>query len=176
MARAEVHMHLGHSGASLAAVGRELRDMDARKVTDIFKRRLDMAAGPFPARIRASALAIPTKPEGKHTGLRARIAQCVTYSSGTDLGAAQPKAYGSLWVDTRKMAPDYRTLPLYMQGVKEGRNRNYSRWRHPVYGNRENWATQPSHPYFYQAAEGYGRAGGDAVREALDDITRKLNG
>jgi len=173
MARAEIRMGLSSRGASLSVTARDLRKMDGRKVKEIFRRRLEDAARPYPMRVRASALAIPTKPGGKHTGLRARIAGCVSLSSGMDANAA----YVSVWVDPRRMLPDYRTLPLYMQGVKLGsRGGNYSRWRHPVYGHRDRpWVQQPAHPYFYQAAEPLGRAAGPALEAALEDITRQLN-
>jgi hypothetical protein len=67
---------------------------------------------------------------------------------------------------------------LYMQGEKmTSRGRNYSRWRHPVFGK---WLPgqpdQPSRPYFYQVVEPLGRAAGEALRVSLEDITRQLNG
>ena len=174
MAKADIHMGLSSRGASIGVFARELRRMDHAKVSGIFRGALETAARPYPARVRASVLAIPTKPEGKHTGLRARIAQCVSLSSGTDAKGA----YVSVWMDTRKMLPDYTTLPLYMEGVKLGsRGQNYSRWRHPVYGK---WLPgqreQASHPYFYQAAAPLGREAGAALEAALGEITRKLNG
>jgi len=175
MARAEIKVGLSSRGASLTAISRDFRRMDGRQVKDIFRRHLADAARPFPARVRASVLAIPVKPEGKHTGLRARIAACVTLSSGTDAKSA----YVSVWINPFKMLPDYVTLPLYMEGVTSERTRyrhDYSRWRHPVYGNREVWRSQPSRPYFYQAASPLGRAAGPALEAALEDITRQLNG
>jgi hypothetical protein len=185
MARASIRVGLGHRGASLAVVARELRRMDGQQVKGIFRRRLEDAARPYPALVRASILAIPVKPGGKHTGLRARIAQCVELSSGTDARSA----YVSVWVNPFKMLPDYVTLPLYMEGVKlTSRGGNYSRWRHPVYGTPAEeeaasghgrgwvWRDQASHPYFYQAATPLGRAAGPAIDSALGDITRKING
>jgi len=174
MARATIKVGLSSRGASITAISRDLRQMDGRQVKDIFRRHLADAARPFPARVRASALAIPAKPEGKHTGLRARIAGCVSLSSGTDATSA----YVSVWVNPLRMLPDYTTLPLYMEGVKLGsRGKDYSRWRHPVYGR---WLAgqrnQPAHPYFYQAASPLGRAAGPALEAALEDITRQLNG
>jgi hypothetical protein len=174
MARADIRMGLSTRGASIGVFARNLRRMDHQKVSGIFRHALEGAAQPYPRRVRASALAIPTKPEGKHTGLRARIAQCVTLSSGTDTKGA----YASVWVDTRRMLPDYMSLPLYMQGEKmTSRGRNYSRWRHPVFGHSERpWVQQPSRPYFYQAVEPLGRAAGEALKASLKDITRQLNG
>ena len=178
MARADIRVGLSSRGASIGVVARNLRRMDHRQVSGIFKDALEGAARPYPARVRASVLAIPTKPEGKHTGLRARIAQCVTLSSGTDAKGA----YASVWVNPFRMLPDYVTLPLYMEGVTTERTRyrhDYSRWRHPVYQtarNPDTWVPQSSHPYFQQAVEPLGRAAGEALKASLEDITRKLNG
>ena len=174
MARADIRVGLSSRGASIGVVARELRRMDHRRVSGIFRGALEDAARPYPRRVRASVLAIPTKPGGKHTGLRARIAQCAELSSGTDAKGA----YASVWVNPLKMLPDYTTLPLYMEGVKAGsRGQNYSRWRHPVYGR---WlpgqGNQSAHPYFEQAVQPLGREAGRALEVALQDITRKING
>jgi len=172
MPRLDLKVRTGPRGASLEVAARRLRDMDGRTIKDIFRRHLETAARPYPMRARASALAIPVKPEGRHTGLRARIAGCVELSSGTDTDSA----YASVWVNPDRMLPDYRTLPLYMEGVKLGsRGQNYSRWRHPVFGK---WLPgqrdQPSHPYFYQAMTGLDRAAAEELKSALEDVTRKL--
>jgi hypothetical protein len=175
MPRLDLKVRTGQRGTSIGVYARRLRDMDDRTVKDIFKRHLEVAARPYPLRARASALAIPTKPGGKHTGLRARIAQCVELSSGTDAKSA----YVSVWFNPFKMLPDYVTLPLYMEGVTTERTRyrhDYSRWRHPVYGNRDVWRPQASHPYFYQAMAGLDRAAAAELEAALEDITRQLNG
>jgi hypothetical protein len=174
MPRLDIKMRTGPGvGTSIGVYARRLRDMNGRAVKDILKRHLEAAARPYPMRARASALAIPVKPEGRHTGLRARIAGCVTLSSGTDADSA----YASVWVNPFKMLPDYVTLPLYMEGVTTERTRyrhDYSRWRHPVFGDREVWVSQDSHPYFYQATASLGRAAVAELQAALEDINRKL--
>lgn len=175
MAKASVRVNMRAAGASIQTVARELKRMDDRQIKETYRRKLEEAARPYPARVRASVLAIPVKEDGRHTGLRARIAGCVSLSSGTDADSG----WVSVWVDVRKMEPDYKTLPLYMQGVNEGRKRRYDRWRHPVFGRRDNpndWQPQASHPYFRQATDSLGRAAGEAIRRALDDITRKISG
>lgn len=174
MPRAGIRVDLRHSGASIQAIARELRGMDGRKVKGIFKDALEGAARPYPMRVRASILAIPVKEGGKHTGLRARIAGCVELSSGTDAKSA----YASVWINPQKMLPDYTTLPLYMEGVKLGsRGKDYSRWRHPVYGK---WLAgqpnQPAHPYFYEPVTPLGRAAGEALKASLENITRQISG
>jgi len=176
MAHADIHMGLSARGASIGVFARNLRRMDHGKVSGIFRDALEGAARPYPARVRASVLAVPVKPEGKHTGLRARIAGCVSLSSGTDTKGA----YASVWMNPLKMLPDYTSLPLYMQGEKmTSRGRNYSRWRHPVFQtarNPDTWVQQPAKPYFYQAVTPLGRAAGEALKASLEDITRELNG
>ena len=180
MAKADIRVGLSNRGASLQVVARNLRRMDGRQVKEIFRHHLEDAARPYPMRVRAAILAIPVKPEGKHTGLRARIAGCVSFSSGTD----DKSAYVSVWVNPFNMLPDYVTLPLYMEGVTTERTKyrhDYSRWRHPVYGPTEKnpkpaWRQQPSHPYFYGPVQPLGREAGRALDGALADITRKLNG
>jgi len=175
MAALQIKVRTGPRGAGLDVAARRLRNMDGRTVKGIFKDHLEAAARPYPFRARASVLAIPVKPEGKHTGLRARIAGCMELSSGTDADSA----YASVWVNPLRMLPDYTTLPLYMEGVAGTRGRDYRRWRHPVYGPtlhnpQPTWVQQDSHPYFYQAMTGLDRAAAEELKSALEDVTRKL--
>lgn len=170
MARLRLEVGLLLQGASLRTIGRELRDMDARKVTGLFKDALQRAAPPFVAAVRASALAIPTTGE-KHTGLRARIAGCAETATW---GAARTVNV-AVEINPKRMPSGELGLPLYMEGVIDKARHN--RWRHPVYGRSEDpWVQQPSHPFFYQAASGFGRAGGEALKGVLEDVTRKLSG
>jgi hypothetical protein len=175
MAHADIRVNLGSRGASLRAIARDMRAMDGRRVKGIFRHALEDAAQPYPARVRASVLAIPAAGK-KHTGLRARIAECVELSTGTDATSA----YASVWVNPFRMLPDYVTLPLYMEGVTWEKTRyrhDYSRWRHPVFGrSKDPWKQQPAHPYFYQAATPLGRDAAEALKAALEDITRQISG
>jgi hypothetical protein len=120
--------------------------------------------------VRASALAIPTTGK-KHTGLRARIAATAAVASW-DSGPREVNV--AVEIQPWKMPPHEMGLPLYMEGVAAGR---HDRWRHPVFGrDKDPWKQQPSHPYFYRAARGYGPAAGVAMQRALDDITSQING
>jgi len=171
MPRLDLKLSTSSRGTSIGVYASRLRRMDGRTIKDIFRRHLEAAARPYPARVRASVMAIPVKPKGKSTGLRERIAGCVELSSGTDANSA----YASVWVNPNRMLPDYRTLPLYMQGVTGSRGQDYRRWRHPVYGR---WlpgqGNQAPHPYFYQATDTLGRAAARELEAALEDVTRKL--
>ena len=171
MARAQVRMDVGSRGADLRTIARELRRMDDAKVTGIFKRRLTAAAGPFVPRVRSSALAIPTTGD-RHTGLRARIAACAEVASWN---SGPREVSVAVEIQPHRMPPREKGLPLYMQGIADkGR---HDRWRHPVFGrSKDPWVQQPPHPYFFQAAGGFGLAAGEAMRRALDDITSQING
>lgn len=182
MGKARVELGLDtRGGTSLQAISRDLRRMDNAKLTGIFKKALESAAAPYPARVRASALAIPVKENGKHTGLRARIALCASLASWT----TGREAGVSVWIDPRKMEPDYKSLPLYMEGVTWERTKHrhdYSKWRHPVFGTssagtfKGKWVTQASHPYFRRPVEPLGKEAEAALKAALADVTRQLDG
>ena len=170
MARADIRVDLGSRGASLRTIARELRGMDDAHVRALFRGRMEDAAKPFPRLVRASVLAIPTTGT-KHTGLRARIAACAQTASWES--AVTRSASVAVEMNPKLMLPDYMSLPLYMEGALP----KWARWRHPVFGK---WlagqGNQPSHPYFYQAASRFGPAAGEALKAALEDITRQING
>ena len=172
MAKLRIEASLRSQGASLRTIGRELKAMDDRKVAGIFRDALERAAPPFVAAVRSSALAIPVTGE-KHTGLRARIAGCAetaTWGQGRTVNVA-------VEINPKRMPPGELGLPLYMEGVHTPGRIDHARWRHPVFGKwLPNQPNQPSHPYFYQAAGGFSRAGVDAVKAAVDDMARKISG
>lgn len=164
--RAEIHSH----GASLQTIARELRAMDDAKVTDLFRKRLLDAAKPVVPRVAAAVMAIPAAGE-KHTGLRARIARCAE----TATWSPEPRTVAvAIVMNPKRMPSGEMGLPLYMEGVRAGR---HDRWRHPVFGRREDpWVQQAAHPYFYGPAGLFGRAAGEALRLALEDVTRQISG
>jgi hypothetical protein len=166
---ASVSASVRSSGADLRAIADELRRMDGTRVKALFRKRLTDAAKPVVPRVRASVMAIPVKGTSGTTGLRARIAECVQVASW-DSGPRQISV--AVEVDAHKMPSGQRSLPAYMEGAKP-------RWRHPVYGRRENpadWQAQSSHPYFYGPARSFGQAAGRALEAALEDITRQIDG
>ena len=182
-ARLELDLNSARANATLRTVGRELRRMDNAKITAIFRRHLEDAARDYPRKVRLSVLSIPVKGE-KHTGLRARIGQCAEVTSWT----TGREAGVSVWINVQRMLPDYKTLPLYMDGAPGPSHRSYAKWRHPVYGRPEaeaavrahgrgwTWVTQEAHPYFSRAVEPLGAAAGAALEAALEDVTRQLSG
>jgi hypothetical protein len=167
--QAELRMNVRATGTDLQTIARKLRKMDDARVTELFRRKLEEAAGPVARRVQASALAIPVKDPERVPVLRPKIADTVDVSSWADVGNRQAGA--AVFVNTAKMPARERALPLYMEGAKP-------RWRHPVFGRRANpndWQPQAPHPYFYGPARSFGPAAGEALKRAMDEVTRKLS-
>ena len=151
--------------AQMRVIVAELRGVaNSGEIPRQFRAELAKAARPFAPAVRASILNIPTHGE-KHTGLRVRIARCVQTWAEIHTGGFVSVG---IEIDSSRMPSGQMSLPLMMEGVKI--------WRHPVFGNREVWVTQDSHPYFYQAVAGYGPASRLAMEKALQTITRKISG
>jgi hypothetical protein len=152
----------------MQAVIAELRKMADGGVADIVSRELTAAARPFAPQVRAAILNIPVKGlkpwPPQEPGLRLRIARCVVAWSRAGGGVIQV----GVKVDPSRMPSGQYSLPLGMDGRK--------RWRHPVFGDRENWVTQVPHPYFDAATAPMGPASKRAIDRALERITRAISG
>jgi len=113
------------------------------------RKRLMEAAKPIVDEVKTVELQIPSKSgqaeskrkkRGENLGLRQSLAAATI----ADLKATKRGGAVHIRVSTtRFMAASGRprTLPYYMEG------RRKRPWRHPVYGNRENWVTQRPHPF-----------------------------
>jgi len=150
-------------GNDLRRISGELRRMDDREVTKRFRKELRAAAAPLVPRVRSSIRSIPSGRGYTPDGLRGSLARATRLevkTTGKQAGVA-------IRVDGRKMPSHMRSLPSMVEGKK--------RWRHPVYGNRENWVTQTPHPYFYSVLRTAGPASRRAVSRVLDGITRDIS-
>ena len=135
-------------------------------ITAELRRQLLASQRPFAPRVRAAILNTPSAggvPYHQPPGLRLRIARCVQtwveirgnlVSAGVEVNAA-------------RMPSGQKSLPLMLNGNKV--------WRHPLFGNRERWYGQASHPYFARSVALYGPASENAVRRAADQITRTFD-
>lgn len=70
----------------------------------------------------------------------------------------------SVVVNARK-APHARPL-------ESGSARNRGTVRHPVFGSRENWVSQPTRPFFFNQLEQHMPAVEKAVLDAMDEAAR----
>lgn len=136
--------------------------MDDKELKKRFRKELRKAAAPLVPKVRASIRSIPSSRSYSPDGLRGALSKAVKLevkTTGRQAGVA-------IRVDGRKMPSHMKSLPSMVEGKK--------RWRHPVFGNRENWVNQPSEPYFYHVVRVAGPASRAAVGKVLDGISRDI--
>lgn len=73
----------------------------------------------------------------KHSGLRSRVARGVAVQAGAGRGLG-------VRIVTGMRNPQERMLPLYLDDPRG--------WRHPVFGNRDEWVTQHTGGSWFRAA------------------------
>lgn len=133
-------------GEEFARVGRALREVDA-ELPGQLRKDLRTAARPLVAMVKEKVRSLPTHGI-RHTGLRRRVAAGVGIRVGLRTGVT---------ITTSMQKPSEAIIPRGM----DSRNG----WRHPVFGNRDNWVQQ--------------RTGGSWFREPLasrhDEIERSLH-
>lgn len=74
-----------------------------------------------------------------------------------------------VYIDGRKMPSGKRTLPKYVEGVPK-----WTKWRHPVFGNRDAWVSQRSTPFFARATSTAEHSVKSAVDSVIDRTVKDL--
>lgn len=135
------------------------------EIQKAMRKRLNVAARPIVAEIKQAALNLPSKVESVSGddrysnlfSLRRAIAQSVkSRFNGTGKGGVL-----SIRVSTTEFmaySGRPRTIPYYLEGRRK-------RWRHPVFGNKDNWVEQEPKPFL--AVTAYSPKNVDAVYNAL---------
>lgn len=119
--------------------------------------------------VKLKILSIPSKGGNARHGresLRRKIYRAVKTKVDTT-----PQYTGAfLWVDAYEMPSGEENLPAYME-----RTRRYTRWRKPVFGNREVWATQKAHPYFYRTLKPFENTTADVAEKVMGQMRKELD-
>jgi len=150
-------------GRDLTRIARELRAMDDKELLKRFRKELRSAAKPLVPAVRASIRQIPSSRPYTANGLRGQMSRATALQVKT----AGRQAAVVIRVDGRKMPPHAGAVAAYMEGSRP-------RWRHPVYGNRDNWVQQPAHPYFYKVMAAGGPRARLAVNRVMDQVSRDI--
>lgn len=137
--------------------------MDDRELLKRFRKELRSAAKPLVPAVRASIRQIPSSRPYTAKGLRGQMSRATSLQVKT----TGKQAAVVIRVDGRKMPPRAKAVQSYMEGVKP-------RWRHPVYGNRDNWVQQPAHPYFFKVMAAGGPRARLAVNRVLDQVSKDI--
>ena len=146
-----------------------------RELAKATRRRLTEAAQPVRDDVRAAALSIPSssgstdayrKKRGSAGG-DAKLRQGI--AAATEI-KVMPEKPGWFCVRIRVSGTKFAAktgkpvnLPRYMEGLSK------RPWRHPVYGNRENWVSQSSHAYQVPTAMRHKPEVQTKVKQALQD-------
>lgn len=135
------------------------------EISKSMRKRLNVVIKPIATEVKQAVLALPSKiNEGSGSkefenvfGLRRSIAQSIkSRVSMTSKGGIIQIRVSSTNFTAISGRP--RTIPYYLEGRKR-------RWRHPVYGNKNNWMDQEAKPFLAKTA--YKPRNVDAVYDAL---------
>lgn len=152
------------TGRNLQRIAAELRRMDNKQLKLEFSREIRAAARPMVPAVKSAIHQIPSKRGYTSSGLRGRMVKAVKLearTTGRDAGVR-------IRVDGRKMPSGDKNLQSYMEGVKKP-------WRHPVFGNRDVWVTQPPKPYFFKTVDPMGQRTARDVNRAIDRVADKIS-
>jgi hypothetical protein len=137
----------------------------------IIRKELAKIEGPATAKLKSKIRGIPSRVRnrgsrgGRQTSLRSEMIRAVKFN--VDTSAQYTGAF--IFLDAREMPEGRENLPAYMEGV-----RYYTRWRHPVFGDYDNWVTQKRHPYFYRTLRPFEVKTAKAAEEAIKAIRKDL--
>lgn len=138
-----------------AANGKELRKELTTGIRDEVR--------PIVAQVKAAYRAGPSR-GGSRRGprLRATLAKATRLevrTSGRQAGVR-------IRVDGRKMPDGMKAIQKHYEGVLN--------WRHPVFGDRDVWVHQQSHPTFYRTVQPNAERIRQRVNEIAADVLRKV--
>lgn len=105
--------------------------------------------------------------DARKTGGRADLRTLLAKATRMEVRTSGKQAGVRLRVDGRKMPDGLKALPGYAEGER-------TRWRHPVFGNRETWVTQQAFPTFYRTVEPHRDDVSRAIDQVLADVKAKI--
>jgi len=139
------------AGPEFKRVAVTLRSVD-RALPGELRKRLKDGVQPLVREAKAKVLGLPVQGHAGSTGLRRRVARGVGVKAGVSRS-------GSFRVTTSMANPDEVAIP---RGLDSPRG-----WRHPVFGNRDNWVTQRAlEPGWFTETMVSGR---DDIEQSLTD-------
>lgn len=154
----------------LEALRRDLlRQAEGRERTLQLRRELRDAARPMLMQVRTSILTTRSMNQNARRGkpsLRQEIAKAATLEVRT---VRHPSV--SVFINPRKMPDGKKALPEYYEGSPP-----YTRWRSPVFGNRDVWVQHPPKPYFTDHTRDAEMRAMKACEKVIDKTARDLEG
>lgn len=158
------------------------------------RKRIADAGRPAVEEVKAAVQAIPVTSHGGGTARRAKYAALVAgrraQRRGGNVRSAAAKAFRRphglrrdvaaatrmmitargvrIIVDVSKLPESQRTLPRHLDSAKG--------WRHPVFGNKNNWVGQKGRPYFASTIQRRAPQIRQAVLDGIAEIGNQIEG
>lgn len=145
-----------------------VRDISKHGDAKAFRKELSsgMRAAVKPIVVKARA-AVRSQPGGrKSTGLRADIARAVQMK--VDMRATSERIGIRVRLDGSKLRSHPKGIVAAYEGVRP--------WRHPLFGNRDKWVTQPSRGFLTEVVEADRSRVMREIEQTMNTIARKLEG
>lgn len=130
-----------------------------RTISGRLHRRMNTEAEKLVEAAQSKVRVLPTPQNAGHTGLRARVASGVHIANRGAL----------LRVQTTMTDSDEAIIP-------RGLDRGARGWRHPVFGNRDNWVRQNGYSWFMETMESGQRPMENALTDELEDAANLVDG
>lgn len=160
--------------------------VSARELEKLSKKLKSQRGGQLQRRLRSEIAGAARPVEGRLRTAAAGVR--VTSSRG---GVARPDKSSGLRqrlagaVDTRLTARGVRFVVeanrvderygASLSRYSDGELRQWRRWRHPVFGNRENWQNQTGSPWFFVTVRKHQAAFEKAVGKAIDAVLKDIS-
>ncbi|WP_432001232.1 hypothetical protein [Streptomyces sioyaensis] len=146
------------TGEEFQRVATALREVDARLPGQL-RSELRKAARPLVARAKTKVRALPTHGRS-HTGLRRRVAAGVGIRVSTS-------RHPGVTITTKMADPSEAVIPRGMDSQRG--------WRHPVFGDTDNWVTQHTGGSWFRETFADGRDEVQAaVRQVLENAAQTI--
>jgi hypothetical protein len=146
-----------HSNKDLLAFKRHVGSVD-KGMRRKLNKGLREAVKPTLQHARSAVMRFPSHGT-HHTGLRRAVANSLAITAAGGRVAIQ--------IRHSKLPEGKENLPNRMEGIG-------GPWRHPVFGDRETWVTQPSYPWFYPTMRADRPQVEKSINEVIDAIAKEL--
>lgn len=121
---------------------------------------------PYVPRVRAAYRGMPSR-GGNRRDRRRSLRSLLASSVRVEVRLTGRQAGARIRADGRRMPDHMKALPAYVEGER-------ARWRHPVFGDRDTWIAQPSHPTFYRTLRPTERQARREIDRVVARIVKKL--
>ncbi|MCW2920028.1 MAG: hypothetical protein JWN52_8096 [Actinomycetia bacterium] len=130
-------------------------------------KELRVAAKPLVPALRASIAQIPSKGRPARKG-RAPLRRLLDRSVSVQVKTGK-WATVRVFMNPKKMPDGTKSLPGYFEGIT-----GKGVLRHPVFGNRDVWASQLPRPYFARGVSGAEQDARAAIERVMEDIAKEI--